>query len=47
MSTLKDHGCKKYSFPKLMQFTQENNVLGAPASNMDGFPLRNTCVSST
>jgi hypothetical protein len=30
---------------KLSQFSHGNNVLDAPASNMDGFLLRDTCVS--
>jgi hypothetical protein len=28
---------RKYSFPKLMGFSQENNVVEAAASNLDGF----------
>jgi hypothetical protein len=38
---------RKYSFQKLTQFTQGNNVLDAAASNTDGFVLRDTYVSST
>jgi hypothetical protein len=30
---------------KLSQFSQGNNVLDAPASNTDGFLLRDICVS--
>jgi hypothetical protein len=37
VSTLKHISCWKYSFQKLTQFSQENNVLDAPASNNDGF----------
>jgi hypothetical protein len=40
ISTLKDHGCRKYSFLKLTHLSQENNVLGAPASNRYAFLLR-------
>jgi hypothetical protein len=36
-STLKYLSCRMYSFQKLIQFFQENNVLDAPASNTDGF----------
>jgi hypothetical protein len=39
--------CLKYSFQKLAQFSQENNVLDATPSNIDGFPWRGVCVSST
>jgi hypothetical protein len=38
---------QKDSFPKLTQFSKENNMLDAPSSIMDGFLLRDTCVSST
>jgi hypothetical protein len=37
ISTLKYQRSRKYSFQKLTQFYQENYVLGAPASNTDGF----------
>jgi hypothetical protein len=46
-STLKTMICRKYSFQKLTQFSQANNVLGAAASNIVGFLWRDTCVSST
>jgi hypothetical protein len=32
ISSLKHLGCRKYSFQKLNQFSQGNNVLDAPAS---------------
>jgi hypothetical protein len=38
---------RKYSFQKLTQFSKGNNVLGAEPSNIDGFLLRDTYVSST
>jgi hypothetical protein len=38
---------QKVIFQKLTQFSQGNNLLNAPASNTDGFLLRDTCVSST
>jgi hypothetical protein len=38
---------KKYSFPKLTQFSQGKNVLDAPASTSDGGLWTDTCVSST
>jgi hypothetical protein len=34
-------------FQNLSQFSQGNKVLDAPASNTEGFPSRDTCVSST
>jgi hypothetical protein len=37
----------KYSFQKLTQLSQGNNVLDAHASNTDGFILRDICVSSS
>jgi hypothetical protein len=37
ISTLKHLICRKYSFQKLTQFSQENNVLDATVSNIDGF----------
>jgi hypothetical protein len=46
ISTLKILRCRKYSFQKLTQFSQRNNVLNAPASNTDGFLSRDICVSS-
>jgi hypothetical protein len=36
-STLKTTICRKYSFQKLPQMSQGNNVLDAPASYTDGF----------
>jgi hypothetical protein len=36
----------KYSFQKLTHFSQENNVVDAPASTVDGFLCRDTSVSS-
>jgi hypothetical protein len=47
IANLKVLGFRKYSYPKLTQFSQANNVLDAPASNTDGFLSRNTCLSST
>jgi hypothetical protein len=47
LSTLKYISCRKDSAQKLSQLTQRNNVLGAPASNTDGVPSRDTFVSST
>jgi hypothetical protein len=46
ISTLKHLSCKKFSLQKLTQYLQRNNVLDAPASNTDGFLLKDTCVSS-
>jgi hypothetical protein len=39
--------CRKYSFQKLTEFSQGNQVLDAPASNTDNILPRDTCVSST
>jgi hypothetical protein len=36
----------KYSFEKLTQFSQGNNVLDAPSSNTDVFLSSDTCVST-
>jgi hypothetical protein len=47
ISTLKNLSCREYSFQKLTQFSQGNNVLDAPAFIKDGFLCRDTCVSST
>jgi hypothetical protein len=44
---LKTMTCRNYSFQNLTQFSQENNVLDAAASNIDGFLSRDTCVSLT
>jgi hypothetical protein len=38
---------RKYSFQKLNQISQGNKVRDAAASNLDGFLLRDICVSST
>jgi hypothetical protein len=46
-STLKTEICWKYSFQKLTQFSQGNNVLDAAASNIDVILWRDTCVSLT
>jgi hypothetical protein len=47
ISTMKYLSCRNYSFQKLSQFAQGNNVLDAPPSNTDGVFFGNTCVSST
>jgi hypothetical protein len=47
LSTFKALICMKYTFQQLTQFSQGNNVLDAVASNIDGFPLRDTHVQST
>jgi hypothetical protein len=47
LSTLKQLSCSKYSFHKLTEFSKGSNVLGAVASNIDGFLWTDTCVSST
>jgi hypothetical protein len=47
ISTLKIFIYKKYSFQKRTQFSQENNALDVPVSNSDGYPWRDTWVSST
>jgi hypothetical protein len=39
--------CRKYCFPKLTEFSQENNVLDFAASSVFGFLWRGTWVSST
>jgi hypothetical protein len=46
-STSKNQSCRKYSFKKLSQFPQGNNVLDAEAYNIYGFLWRVTYVSST
>jgi hypothetical protein len=38
---------RQYSFQKLTQFSQGNNMLDGPPSNIDGFLSRDTYVSST
>jgi hypothetical protein len=45
--TMKSMICRSYSFQKVTQLSQRNNVLPAAASNIDGFLLRGTCVSCT
>jgi hypothetical protein len=37
INTLKHRNCRNYSIQKLMQFSQGNNVLDAPASKTDVF----------
>jgi hypothetical protein len=39
--------CRKYSFQRVSEFSQGNNLLEAAASNMDGFLWRDTFVSSS
>jgi hypothetical protein len=46
ISSLNNLSSRKYSFHKLTQFSQGKNVLGAYASNTDGFLSRDTSVSS-
>jgi hypothetical protein len=46
VSTLKTMICWKYFFQKLTHFSQENNALDAPASNIDDLTCSNTCVTS-
>jgi hypothetical protein len=36
---------RQYSFQKLTQYSLGNNTLKVPASNVDGFLSRDTCVS--
>jgi hypothetical protein len=38
--------CRKFSFQKLTQFSQGNNVLDVAASNTDAFLWRDTCFFS-
>jgi hypothetical protein len=45
--TLKTQIGRQYSSQKLAQFSQGNNVLDVPASNIDGCLSRDTCISST
>jgi hypothetical protein len=44
---LKTPNCRKISFHRLTQFSWDNNVLYSPASNIDCFLYKDTCVSST
>jgi hypothetical protein len=46
ISTLKNLYCRKYAFQKLTKFSQGNNVLDAPDSNMNGYISRDMYVSS-
>jgi hypothetical protein len=45
ISTLKTLIGSQYSFLKVTQFSQENNVLDVPASNFDCCLSRDTCVT--
>jgi hypothetical protein len=47
VSALESHEWQSVFLSKLPQFSQRNNVLDVPHSNIDGFPLRDTRVSST
>jgi hypothetical protein len=47
ISTLIHLSSRKYSFQELTQFSPGNNMLHAPASNIDCLHYRDTCVSST
>jgi hypothetical protein len=47
ISGLKHLTCRKYSFQKLTEFSQGNNVQDDPESNIHGFLWRDTCVSSS
>jgi hypothetical protein len=38
---------RKYAFLKFTQFPKGSKVLDTPASQLDGFLSRGTCVSST
>jgi hypothetical protein len=46
-SPLKTLNGRRYSIKKLIQSSQGNNVLDVPPSDIDGFLLRHTYVSST
>jgi hypothetical protein len=46
-STLKILVCRNYSMQNITQVSPGKKVLDAPASNTDGFLLRDTCVPST
>jgi hypothetical protein len=46
-STLKTLMGRQYFFLKVTQFSQGNNDLDTPASNLDGFLWRDICVSLT
>jgi hypothetical protein len=45
--TLKTVIGRKYSFQKLFQLSERNNVLGATTFNIHAFLCRGTCISST
>jgi hypothetical protein len=47
LSTLKTSICRKYSFQKLTEISQEDNVVDPEASFIDVILWRDTCVSST
>jgi hypothetical protein len=47
ISPLKNLIGGQYSFLKVTQFSQGNNLLTAPASYLYGFLSRDICVSST
>jgi hypothetical protein len=47
ISPLETPEFRKYSFQKLTQFSQGNNVLDALGSNTDGFLSSSSSVSST
>jgi hypothetical protein len=38
---------RKYCFQKLTKFSQGNNVLDEPASHIDAYLWRDTCVSAS
>jgi hypothetical protein len=44
---LKHLSGRKYSFDKITQSSEGNNVLPDPVSNQDGFLSRDTCFPST
>jgi hypothetical protein len=46
ISTLKTVNCGKYFIHTLSQFSQGNNALDAPDSNIEDFPCRDKCFSS-
>jgi hypothetical protein len=47
ISNLKNLSCRKYSFQKLSQLSQGNDVLNATHSNIDAFLWSDICGSST
>jgi hypothetical protein len=46
LSLLSNMSSKRLFFQELTEFSQRTNVPDGPASNRDGFHLRDTCVSS-